>query len=362
MEYTNRLGGHGLSSAMDLYNEILATLRRSPAVVLGTVVEALGSTPQKSGCQAFLTPDGDVRGTLGGGMVEAQAVARMRDALETGIPRLLEMRLDEAYSRDAGPICGGVMRIFVNPRVADHADAVSCAVEAVQRRERGWLMTRLDGSAVGSVAWLPGNNGVHDIGVDAEVLHDIRAKAAPQTVATATGESFFVEPVSPQPRLLVVGGGHVGQAVVEQAVALGFETTVFDDRPEFAAPDRFPSGVTASHGEVRNLVAAYPKDRDTYIVLVSKGHKMDAEALEACIDAEVAYLGMIGSRRKVRMLKENFLDSGIATPEQWDRIVAPIGYELGAVTVPEIAVSIVAQLIAARRRPEAVHAAPVKAH
>src|SRR5690606_28617112 len=173
--------------------------------------------------------------------------------------------------------------------------------------------------------------------------------------------TYFIEPVVAPPRLLVVGGGHVGQAVARQGHELGFEITVFDDRPEFARPELFPEGTTCAHGPLRELVEAFPKDADTYIVLVSKGHRPDAEALEGCIHSRPRFLGMIGSRRKVISLRDHFLAEGLCTEGEWSRIVTPIGYDIGAVTVPEIAVSIAAQLIAARRNPHAVRRPGVKA-
>ncbi|MCZ7639802.1 MAG: XdhC family protein [Verrucomicrobia bacterium] len=96
-------------------------------------------------------------------------------------------------------------------------------------------------------------------------------------------------------------------------------------------------------------MAAFPVNPDTYIVLVTRGHRHDAVALEACIHRPAAYLGMIGSERKVGMVKRDFLQSGKATPAEWARVFAPIGLDIGAQTVPEIAASIIAQLIAVRR-------------
>jgi len=93
-----------------------------------------------------------------------------------------------------------------------------------------------------------------------------------------------------------------------------------------------------------------PIASDTYIVIVTRGHKLDAEALEACIHTPAAYIGMIGSKRKVALIRENFIESGIVTKEEFDRIFTPIGLDIGAVTVPEIAASITAELIAVRRK------------
>jgi xanthine dehydrogenase accessory factor len=160
----------------------------------------------------------------------------------------------------------------------------------------------------------------------------------------------LVEPLIPNPVLLVVGGGHVGQAVAAQASLVGFEVVVIDDRPEFTRPELFPDGATTRCGRIAEELAGFAFAEDTYIVIVTRGHKHDAEALAACLRRPVAYVGMIGSRRKVAMMRKEFIESGRATTAEFDRVYAPIGLDLGSVTVPEIAASIVAQLIAVRRQ------------
>jgi len=160
----------------------------------------------------------------------------------------------------------------------------------------------------------------------------------------------FVEPVIPKPLLLIAGGGHIGQALALQSSLVGFDVTVIDDRAEFTDPALYPEGMARRCGDIPEQIAAGPIASDTYIVIVTRGHKLDAEALEACIHAPVAYVGMIGSRRKVALMRQNFIESGIATAEQFDRVFTPIGQDIGAVTVPEIAASITAELIAVRRQ------------
>jgi xanthine dehydrogenase accessory factor len=160
----------------------------------------------------------------------------------------------------------------------------------------------------------------------------------------------FIEPLIPKPVLLIVGGGHVGQATAAQAALLGFEIVVFEDRPEFVHPKLFPPETTTRCGAVAEELAAFPVHQDTFIVLVSRGHQQDSVALRACIRRSAAYIGMIGSRRKVPLVRRQFLQNGWATAEEFDRVYAPIGLDLGAISVPEIAASIVAQMIAVRRK------------
>ena len=342
---------------MDIYRKALVWLEEGRNFALGTVVYAQGSTPQKAGSKAILDDQGNQEGTLGGGLVEADGLARMRKAITDRTAKLYEFRLDETYSRDAGPICGGVMRLFTNPMATATAEAYRRAVEAVETRKRGLLVTSLSGPAelAGRVRWIAIENGVPaDPALRHEDIERCLTEEAPMVIETEGGGEAFVEPITPRPRLLIVGAGHVGQAVARQAVELGFEVTVYDDRPELCRPENFPEEVHAASGDLREMVSAFPKDADTYIVLVSKGHKPDAEALEGCIHSSPAYLGMIGSERKIRFLRKHFIAEGLATEEEFDRVAAPIGYDVGAVTVPEIAVSIAAQLIAARRNPAAV--------
>lgn len=349
---------------MDLYKYVIARAESAP-LVLGTVIETAGSTPQKAGCQSLLDSTGAFLGTLGGGMVEDEAQQLMRAALADGQPRLYERRLDDEYSRAAGPICGGVMRIFINPRVDAGLSAIQNALDAAMDRKRAALITEIDATngSLGAIAYhaaprnVPATNGA----LAHEAVQKLLAEERPGIAEIGEGRHVFVEPIIPSPRVLIVGGGHVGQAVARQMNLLNFEVTVVDDRVEFSAPGLFPAGVYSARGNIKEYVTNFQKDPDTYIVLVSKGHRPDAEALEACIHADVAYLGMIGSRRKVRMLRKHFLEEGLATQEEWDRIVAPIGYEIGAVTVPEIAVSIAAQLVAARRNPKSVRNISTKA-
>jgi xanthine dehydrogenase accessory factor len=149
---------------------------------------------------------------------------------------------------------------------------------------------------------------------------------------------------------LIIGGGHVSQALATQASPVGFDIVVFEDRSEFADPALFPPGTQTFYGKLPDLLAKFPMDPDTFIVIVTRNHQQDALALRHCIRRPVAYLGMIGSRRKIPLLRREFLKAGWATADEFRRVYAPIGLDLGAITVPEIAASIVGQLIAVRRK------------
>jgi xanthine dehydrogenase accessory factor len=161
---------------------------------------------------------------------------------------------------------------------------------------------------------------------------------------------IFVEPILPQPVLYLFGGGHISGAVARIAHLSGFAIAVVDDRESFANAERFPmaSEVIASYEEAFAKIRPNPS---SYIVIVTRGHKDDMRVLEWAVDTEARYIGMIGSKRKVLAVYEALGKQGV-TAEKFDRVHAPVGLEIGALTPEEIAVSIVAELIAVRRNAE----------
>ena len=157
-----------------------------------------------------------------------------------------------------------------------------------------------------------------------------------------------LEPVFPPQQLIIAGAGHVGRAVSHQGRLIGFEVTVIDDRAEYANHNNLPDADNIIVRDIGEAMRELEKGPDTYIVIVTRGHSHDAEALRPCIGSEAAYVGMMGSRIKVAKMHEEFIANGWATEEQWKRICTPVGIEIGSQTVEEIAVSIAAQLIVYR--------------
>ncbi|MBM4032683.1 MAG: XdhC family protein [Planctomycetes bacterium] len=336
----------------DIHHVIVELADRGEAFAVALVLKAEESTPAAAGAKAVVTADGAIRGTIGGGSVEAEAQRRAVEAIAAGRPIVYDFALDGEDAGDSGPICGGAMRILLDPTAAGHRDAYAAAAAARQRRERGVLLTTVIGSDGGrtAVEFLPESALLAFRGFPgAEATRSVFTSEEPRLFAGEQAEAF-VEPLIPRPVLLIVGGGHVGQAVAAQASLVGFEVTVLDDRPEFTRPELFPDDTARCCGPIGQEVAAFPFAADTYAVIVTRGHVHDAEALAACLRRPAAYVGMIGSRRKVALMRDEFISSGRATAEEFARVYAPIGLDVGAATVPEIAASIVAQLVAVRRK------------
>jgi len=157
----------------------------------------------------------------------------------------------------------------------------------------------------------------------------------------------FVEPILPQPMLHLFGGGHVSMAVAKAASAVGFGIGVVDDRETFANAERFPMA-SDIHTSYEDAFAKIHPNASSYLLIVTRGHKEDMRVLAWAVRTEARYIGMIGSKRKVLSVYKALENDGYK-PEEFERVFAPMGLEIGALSPEEIAVSIVAELIAVRR-------------
>jgi xanthine dehydrogenase accessory factor len=323
----------------DVHRTILEAIDAGRPFALAVVMKSSGSVPREAGTKALIDANGTIHGTIGGGLLEAEARRLAIESLQKKRPTVFDFRFAGANAELNEPVCGGTMRVLVDPDVARNRAGYSAAAEAVRQRQRGVLLTTVDGDPGApqvSVEWVP------KVSLPLDEWHARRGDKE-------RGDDILAEPVVPAARLLIAGGGHVGQALAQQGAMVGFEVIVVEDRAEFVDPVRYPSGVTTRCGAFRDALAEFPIDEDTYVAIVGRGHPVDMQALLACIDSPAAYIGMMGSRRKVALVRKALLESGQVTEQQFARVYAPIGLNLGAETVPEIAASIVAQLVVVRR-------------
>ncbi|MCP4592919.1 MAG: XdhC/CoxI family protein [bacterium] len=297
-----------------LFERINEEVRAGRAVALCAVVKTRGSTPQAPGALMLVDHAMAAVGTLGGGCVEAEVRKQAFELLQAREAKLLTFQLDHDFGWDDGLICGGGMDIAVMP-IAD-ATASRQFEEAVARMGAG-----------------------HDVTVELQV--DQQGERVAYQVR-----------VEREPTLLIAGAGHVGAELARLCVGLEFRVVVVDDRPDFANAERLPPPIEPIVGDIEQTLRGYPIDLATYVVVVTRGHRHDEQALGAVIDSNARYLGMIGSRRKIKLIFDDLREAG-ATQEQLERVHAPIGLPIRAVTVPEIAVSIAAQLVEVRRADQA---------
>jgi xanthine dehydrogenase accessory factor len=157
----------------------------------------------------------------------------------------------------------------------------------------------------------------------------------------------FIEPLAPAPHLYIAGGGHVGVQLARAAAEVGFRIHVVDDREKFASADRFPGADEVVVDSIPEWLERAAIPPHSYVAIVTRGHQHDLAALRAVVTRELRYVGLIGSRAKITRIVDALLEEGVA-PEALRRVHAPIGLDIGAVTPQEIAVSIVAELVAVR--------------
>lgn len=182
-----------------------------------------------------------------------------------------------------------------------------------------------------------------------DILRALRQGQSARLVFQADGESY-VRAFQPKERLLLLGGGHIAQPVCRYAADLGFAVTVADDRPSFANSARFPDAEEVVCEAFPKAIEGFQINETDYVAVITRGHRYDADCLRSILPGVFPrYLGMIGSRRRVKGLMDLLRQEGFP-PEKLERIHAPIGLDIGALTVKEIAVSILAELIQCRRR------------
>lgn len=307
-------------------------------------------------------PDGTQVGTLGGGCVEAEVKRRVLFDLNSGNgPAVLTFQLDDDYGWDDGLICGGRMTILAHPLdpgstnqdSADYYSTLFALAESGEGFTEAVVIDESAGLVVGdrylfdsdgvSITCLAGQSAWERASIH---LPPLASRPKP---TVRSGIAYL--PTLPRITLLIVGGGHVGQAVARLAADVDFRVWVLDDREKYASRDRFPSAERLIVGDIgtmlRELVLYL--NSNTYALILTRGHNHDEEALYHLAGSNCGYVGMIGSRRKVRLIFEDLAAKHVS-PEALTRVRAPIGFDIGSQTVPEIAISIMAEVIAHRNR------------
>ena len=331
---------------------------------VATVVRTVGSTPQVVGAKLIVTAADKTRadGTLGGGCVEADAILAARDVLARGGRSLRAYQLTEDLAWNTGLVCGGTMWILAergaealgDPAMADRlADASSGAapIAIATRLRREPHNLSFDGrvfvEATGRT-WA----SLGDASVDARAAdlscEQLRHGTA-RVVPLDDEHDLLIEPVTSRPRLVVAGGGHVAAAIARQARLLDFDVTILEDRPEFSRPERFGEGVSVVAGDVPETVARLDYGWNGFLVIATRGHKLDADCVVAAARTNARYIGLLGSRRKTVLIAERLREEGIAA-ERIAAIHAPVGLDLGGRTPAEIALSVLAEITAVRYR------------
>lgn len=375
----------------EIAEHILSTLEAGRSTVLVTVMDISGSTPRHAGTQMLVSANGLECGTIGGGAVEGHAIAQALGMVGQRLACMEDLGLTLQGENSLGMACGGAARLLYTPVCAGDAqwhEVAAGVLRCIDERISATLALRCcegeapfesgvallgeagnvvaGDSAAGSLS--AGSNvaadgldtdsratagnpiacdNATDNSADESTSHNSATANAPCAAdlqeQRLVGE-WLVLPAPVSVRAVVFGGGHVGRAVVAQLARVGFACTLFDSRPEFARPECAPAAQQVILGDYENIAASLTLDARDYVLIMTHSHKTDFAVLEQALSQPLAYVGCIGSRRKVALGYQLMREAGISEAAL-SALHAPIGLPIKAETPEEIAVSIAAECI-----------------
>jgi xanthine dehydrogenase accessory factor len=339
-----------------IYEEIQQYVASGERIATATVASTQGSTPREVGAKMVVRPSGDIVGTIGGGCGEAEVWQAAMDAIKDGQRRKVRIDLTEDVTLDTEMVCGGVMSIFVDvwdEQEAEFLAAISKGFRDSKKMALAILLStdhdrprRLilpDGQTQGTLG-----DEDRDVWVTAQALEALSQGVSRTVPDPREGPDIFIEVQVSPPTLIIAGGGHIAVPLAKMGVMLGFRIVVLDDRPQFANRERFPAADEVLAAPFGETLANCPLDDQTYVAIMTRGHTHDMECLLQVIDEPVAYIGMIGSRRRVRGVLDLVKEHGYSE-DLLARVNTPIGLDIGAQTPEEIALSVMAEVVKARR-------------
>ena len=342
----------------DILPDVELWRTRGESIAVATVVETWGSAPRGVGAKMAFTASGHLAGSVSGGCVEGAVIEAGRQVLRTGQPQLLHFGVADETAWDVGLACGGNIDVFVqslddsiftatrrtidSEHVAAHAMVIRGPATVLGRE----VIVQEDGSSVGAA----GDDASDQL---AGVARAALAEGQPRRVSLPyAGESIevFVDVLLPAPTLIIVGGVHIAIALAALAKTLGYRTVVIDPRRAFGSQERFPN--------VDQLMQTWPDEalarigitRSTAVVMLTHDPKIDDPALLAALPGPAFYVGALGSRKTQASRRERMLKAGLSQAHL-DRLHGPVGLDIGAKTPAEIALAIMAQIVATRHAP-----------
>jgi xanthine dehydrogenase accessory factor len=352
----------------DIYSEIVKALEKKEKVALATLITREGSAPRAVGAKYLIKGDGTSVGSIGGGCVEAEVWQGAQEVMEKGKGEVLHFKLTSEQLAEGGLICGGNIDIFLEPLKEEFLSIYQEVMRIQQRGGSAILTTLISGDrdfprGGGAKALIKSSGEKIGYLFDGEGLEQRILKEGegwlgekkPRVMVLSSEKEdspwekveVLLEPIFSEPTVYIFGAGHVSQQLAPLAKMVHFKVVVIDDREMFANRERFPEADEVIVSEFEKCFDQLNMDDSSYIVIVTRGHLYDGYVLEQAMKSKARYIGMIGSKKKIRTLYQNLMKNGI-TKEALNRVCAPIGIDINSETPEEIAVSIVAELIKVR--------------
>lgn len=349
---------------------------------IATIIRSAGSTPRKAGAKMVITGQGSVFGTVGGGSGEAAVGRQALEALAQNRPTKLSVNMSNDVAANDGMVCGGEMEVFIDivtPEDSTARDLYAQMLGSLRAGKSGVLFTitsdrGMGQELIGKKIFISSDKTASqqlpdDIKETVKRLHSQgKGRAGPVMIITTderhvavsggpaekerTGRQMslelLAEPVTQPAELIILGGGHIAVPLARIAEILGYRYRIVDDRPEFAGRDRFPGADEVICQSFEKALEALDIGPGTSVVIITRGHMHDRLCLKEVLKKQASYIGMIGSRRKVRGVLNGLREEGIGE-ERLSAVFSPIGLDIGAETPEEIALSIMSEIVAVRR-------------
>lgn len=305
--------------------------------VLVQVVADSGSTPRGSGAAMVITETGLLTGTIGGGAVEYKSQGLAAQLLKDQTNFISEFSLKEEDIEDLGMICGGDVKVFF--RFIQQGDEevlklLKAGLESFEQGKKSWFFLDLKQGGFGLYTETAGFNGQFELAEPEEYLSNKPLVKA----------DIYCQPLNRGGKVVVFGGGHVGQELVPILSKIGFDVQVFDDRPEFLTEAVFPTATQRILGDFDNIYDFVDLKKEDYAIVMTRGHAFDLIVQRQLHQKTLTYLGVIGSRRKMAQVFATLKEEGVSQ-EELDQVFTPIGLNILADTPAEIAISVAAELI-----------------
>ncbi len=328
----------------DVLPDVMSWRERGDQIALATVVGVKRSAPRPPGAKMAVNADGEIAGGVSGGCVEGAVVEIADQVMRGADPRLLHFGIADSEAWDVGLPCGGEIDVWVQEYAPSRFDEIAGS------GGRAVEVTAIEGPSLGAKLLVEAD-GARSGTLGAPELDDEAARIAADVMWAEMSErhgSLFFDVVYPAPRLILFGAVDIAASLCTLARDAGWRPYVVDPRARFATRERFPDAV--------EVVAAWPEeaftkiggiDRATSIAVLTHDPKLDDAALLIALRSEARFVGAMGSRRAQETRRERLIAAGV-TDEELARLAAPLGLDLGAMNREETALSILAEVVAAR--------------
>jgi xanthine dehydrogenase accessory factor len=329
---------------MNIYETIIKDLEQGKIGIVATVIERAGSAPRSVGAKMFIGEDGSLYGTVGGGLLESLAYDESMAIMGENIAKTIDISMDSLSVESRDMLCGGRVRILLEPVLPEYLEVYKYIVAIPKLGESSVVITRFgqndfsktiirqDGCVIGST-----------MGEKEQQYCSVYLRGKEPVL----NENIFIEPTQISSELYIFGAGHVAQCLAKIARIVGFYVTVIDNREEFLNVQRFPDANEILRADFVTALRCLIFTGTEYIVIMTRSQEDDARVLETILKKQVKYIGMIGSTRKIGIIKEHLKNRG-CDETVLRKIRAPIGFPIRAETPEELAVSIAAELISTR--------------